>query len=159
MTATLVLVLRIGLAVILYYFLWRVFQTLRQDLTQQGSILSNQKKPGIHIRAKTNDGMENVHVFWQTEIVIGRGPQCHVSIKDDALSASHAQLSFHHAQWWLEDLGSRNGTFLNNDQITTPTVVISDDQFKCGNTILTLRIEKFDTQLQEQQPIERGGDE
>jgi len=159
MTATLVLVLRIGLAVILYYFLWRVFQTLRQDLTQQGRALSNQKNPSIHIRTKTNDGVENTLVFWQTEIVIGRGSQCDISLKDAALSAKHARLSFHHAQWWLEDLSSRNGTFLNNDQITIPTVVISDDQFKCGNTILTLRIDRLDTQLPEQQLTKDGGDE
>ena len=158
MTATLVLVLRIGLAVILYYFLWRVFQTLRQDLTHQGSILSNQKKPSVRIHTKTNDGNENSKTFWDTEIVIGRGSQCNISPNDDALSARHARLSFHHAQWWLEDLGSRNGTFLNNDQITTPTVVIGGDQFKCGNTILTLRIDKPDTQFPEQQITESGGD-
>lgn len=159
MTATLVLVLRIGLAVILYYFLWRVFQTLRQDLTQQGSILSNQKKPGIHITTKTDGGNENTHHFWQTEVIIGRGAQCNISIQDDNLSASHARLSFHHAQWWLEDLNSRNGTFLNNDLITTPTVVIGDDQFKCGNIMLTLHIDNFDTQIPEQQLTENGANE
>jgi hypothetical protein len=46
MTATVVLVLRIGLVVVLYYFLWRVLQTLWKDLGQQGLILSTQKKPG-----------------------------------------------------------------------------------------------------------------
>jgi len=159
MTATLVLGLRVGLAIILYYFLWRVFQTLRQDLTQQGKILSNQKKPEIHIKTKMDDGNEANYHFRQTEVTIGRGPQCAISIKDDALSASHARMSFHHAQWWLEDLGSRNGTFLNEDPITTPTVVISGDQFKCGNSILTLQIDSFDTQVQNQQFTENGGKE
>ncbi|HKI55493.1 MAG TPA: FHA domain-containing protein [Anaerolineales bacterium] len=160
MTATLVLVLRIGLAVILYYFLWRVFQTLRQDLTQQGSILSNKKKPGVHITAQTDGNKENTYNFRQTEVVIGRGTQCNISIKDDNLSASHARLSFHHSQWWLEDLDSRNGTFLNNDRITTPTVVISSDQFKCGNTILTLRIDSVDSHFPKQQTnAENRGDE
>lgn len=159
MTATLILVLRIGLAVILYYFLWRVFQTLRQDLIQHGMALSSQKKPSIHIHVKTKDGQENRFNFWQTEVLIGRGSKCDISLKDDALSATHARLSFHHAQWWLEDLDSTNGTFLNNDQITTPTVIISDDQFKCGNAILTLRIDRLDTQLPEQEVIEREGDE
>ena len=164
MTATIVLVLRIGLAVILYYFLWRVFQSLRQDLNQQGSILSNKKKPGIQIHTKSRDGIEKIHNFRQTEIVIGRGSQCDISINDDVLSVSHARVSFHHSQWWLEDLNSRNGTSLKEHQITTPTVVISDDQFKCGNTIFTLQIEQFgnaeDTQSTKQQTIvENRGDE
>lgn len=160
MTATLVLVLRIGLAVILYYFLWRVFQSLRQDLNQQGNILSNKKKPGIQIHTKPSDGKESTYNFRQTEIVIGRGPQCDISIKDDVLSGSHARVSFHHSQWWLEDLNSRNGTFLNEHPITTPTVVIDGDKFKCGNITLTLQIGSADTQSPQQQTIAANeGDE
>ena len=159
MTATFVLVLRIGLAVILYYFLWRVIQTLRRDLKQQGSSLSGQEKPSIHIYVKDIDGQETRFNFWQAEILIGRGSKCDISLKDDALSASHARLSYHHAQWWLEDLGSTNGTFLNKDQITTPTVVISDDQIKCGHTILRLNIDRLETQIPEQQITESEGDE
>lgn len=159
MTATLVLVLRIGLVAILYYFLWRVLQSLREDLKHQGTILSTQKKPGVIIDTKMEGGEEDTRHFAQTEIVIGRGPQCNISIKDDALSVSHARMSFHHAQWWLEDLGSTNGTFLNKDQITTPTVVISGDQFKCGNTVFKLRIEDLKVQYPKQQTIEIRGDE
>jgi len=159
MTATLVLVLRIGLVAILYYFLWRVLQSLREDLKQQGGILANRKYPGILIDAKMEGGEERKHHFAQSEIVIGRSPQCNISIKDDALSVNHARMSFHHAQWWLEDLGSTNGTFLNKDQITTPTVVISGDQFKCGNTIFTLRIEDLKVQHPKQETSENRGDE
>jgi pSer/pThr/pTyr-binding forkhead associated (FHA) protein len=159
MTATVVLVLRIGLVVVLYYFLWRVLQTLWKDLGQQGLILSTQKKPGIRIDTKMESGEEGKQHFRQTEIVIGRGAHCNISIKDDALSATHARMSFLHAQWWLEDLGSTNGTFLNKDQITTPTVVISDDQFKCGNTTFTLRIDNSDTHFPKQQITESGGGE
>ena len=160
MTASLVLVLRIGLAVVLYYFLWRVFQTLRQDLIQQGGHLSNRKKTSIGIHAKTSDETESTYNLAQTEIVIGRGSQCDITIKkDEALSARHARISFHHAQWWLEDLKSRNGTFLNKDRITTPTVVINGDQFTCGNTTLTLSIDNLDTQLPKQHTDESGGDE
>lgn len=141
MTATLVLVLRIGLALVLYYFLWRVLQTLWQSLKQQKDILSDQKKPGIHIDATTEGGQEYKYDYWQTEILIGRGPHCNISLKDKSLSSTHARISFHHSQWWLEDMNSRNGTILNKDKITTPTVVINGDQFKCGNTVFTLRVD------------------
>ena len=144
MTAPVVLVLRIGLAIVLYIFLWRVFQTLWQELKQQGTLLSSQKKPGIHLEAKMENGNEFRYHFWQPEVVIGRGSQCDISLMDEALSASHARVSFHHGQWWLEDLGSTNGTFLNKDQIAVPTVIITGDQFKCGNTIFSLRIDLLD---------------
>lgn len=144
MTATIVLILRVGLALVLYLFLWRVLQTLWHELKQQGTILSSQKKPGIHMDARMENGEELKFHFWQNEVMIGRGPHCHISLKDEALSASHARVSFHHGQWWLEDLGSTNGTFLNREKISVPTVIITGDQFKCGNTILTLRIDLFD---------------
>ena len=144
MTATVVLVLRIGLAIVLYIFLWRVFQTLWQELKQQGTLLSSQKKPGIHVDVKMENGKEFKYHFWQPEIVIGRGSHCNISLGDEALSTSHVRISFHHGQWWLEDLGSTNGTFLNKEQITVPTVIITGDQFKCGNTNFSVRIDLLD---------------
>lgn len=144
MTATIVLVLRIGLALVLYFFIWRVMQLLRQDLKQQGAILSSQKKPGIHVDADMGDGRESKFHFWQPEIVIGRGSHCDIAVADEALSVSHARISFHHGQWWLEDLGSTNGTFINKDRIIVPTVIITGDRFKCGNTFFSLRIDLLD---------------
>ena len=144
MTATVVLVLRIGLTVVLYAFLWRVLQTLRQDIKTQGVFLSSLKKPGIHVVSKMQNGRDFTYHFWQSQVVIGRGSHCDIALMDEALSASHASISFHHGHWWLEDLGSTNGTFLNKDQIAVPTVVITGDQFKCGNTIFSLRIDLLD---------------
>lgn len=157
MTATLVLILRIGLAIALYYFLWRVLQSLWQSLKQQGAILSNQKKPWIHIDAITGNGQEYRYDFHQSEILIGRGPNCSISLEDESLSASHARISFHHAQWWLEDLGSTNGTTLNRDKIVTPVVIIGGDQFKCGHTTFTLRIDNSSNDSQNQVETEDGG--
>jgi pSer/pThr/pTyr-binding forkhead associated (FHA) protein len=147
MTAIVVLVLRIGLAVVIYVFLWQVLRTLWQEIEQQSTILSSQKKPGIHIEVKMENGREVRHHFRQSEITIGRGSQCDISLQDEALSANHARISFHHGQWWLEDLGSTNGIFLNKDRITVPTVVITNDNFKCGNSLFALRVESFNDTL------------
>ena len=147
MTATIVLILRIGLAITLYIFLWRVLQTLWRDLKQQGIIVSTPKKMSLHLDAVMENGDEAKYNFRQGEIVIGRGMNCDISLTDDALSAHHAKISHHHTQWWLEDLGSTNGTFLNKTQISIPTVITSDDVFKCGNTTFTLRVDSFDNRI------------
>jgi pSer/pThr/pTyr-binding forkhead associated (FHA) protein len=159
MTATFVFVLRVGLALVLYFFLWQVLQTLWQDLKRQGNALSQQQQPGIHFDIKTDDGRDNKYHFWQTEVVIGRGSHCNITLKDESLSVSHARVSFHHGQWWLEDLDSTNGTFLNNNPITTPTVVIGGDQFKCGNTTFTLRIDAHNNQLPKHRDNKNGDNE
>lgn len=142
MTAIVALLLRIGLAVLLYAFLWRVMQTLWQDIKGQSTFLRSQKMPAILVSAQPENGAELKYHFRQPEILIGRGTNCDITLNDEALSARHARLSFHHGQWWLEDLGSTNGTFLNRDRIKVPAVIISGDQFQCGNTLFSLRIDQ-----------------
>lgn len=157
MTAIVVLALRIALAAVLYFFLWRVLQTLWQELKLQATLLSSQKKPGIHLDAAMETGKQFNYHFWQSEVVIGRGAHCDISLLDEALSAAHARVSFHHGQWWLEDLGSTNGTFLNKDQIAVPTVIISGDRFKCGNTTFAIRIDLLDDKFPANLQNEIGG--
>jgi len=139
MTAVLVLILRIGLVTVLYLFLWSILQFVWQDLKQQGISLSSRKKPSIQLVIKTSDGMEKIVFFQQDEITIGRALGNTIVLTDDALSANHARVLYNHAQWWLEDIGSTNGTFLNKEKISSPTVIINTDQFKCGNTLFSIR--------------------
>jgi pSer/pThr/pTyr-binding forkhead associated (FHA) protein len=144
MTATLVLILRLLLAVVLYTFLGWALWTLLQEFKQQGDKLAVQKKPAITLSIKIERGKENVRRFLQPEIMIGRDPSCDLTIVDEALSAHHARLAHHHGQWWLEDLNSTNGTLLNHEKLTTAAVVITGDQFKCGNTVFGIQIEDSD---------------
>lgn len=144
MTATLVLILRLLLAITLYAFLGWALWTLLHDLKQQGDKLAVQKKPVITLFVKFDQGKESLHRFSQPEIMIGRDPNCDLSLMDEALSAHHARLSHHHGQWWLEDLNSTNGTLLNHEKLTTPAVVITGDEFKCGNTVFGIHVEGSD---------------
>ena len=141
MIATVVLVLRLLLAIALYAFLgWALWNLLR-EFKQQGDRLAAQKKPGIALSIQTEQGKENQRQFLQPQIMIGRDTKCDLAVMDEALSAHHARLTHHHGQWWLEDLNSTNGTFLNQEKLTTPAVVITGDHFKCGNTIFGIQIE------------------
>ncbi|HET9909112.1 MAG TPA: FHA domain-containing protein [Anaerolineales bacterium] len=141
MIATVVLVLRFALAIALYAFLgWALF-TLLQELKQQGNKLSTQKKPSITIFVNVDRKRESQRYFTQTEIIIGRDTHCDLSVMDEALSAHHARITHHHGQWWLEDLNSRNGTFLNREKLNTSAVIITGDQFKCGNTLFDIRVD------------------
>ncbi len=144
MIATIVLILRLLLAVTLYTFLGWTLWTLLRDLKQQGDKLAAQKKPAITLFVKLDQSKEGLHRFSQPEIMIGRDPNCDLSLMDDALSAHHARLSHHHGQWWLEDLNSTNGTLLNQEKLTTSAVVITGDEFKCGNTVFGIQVEGSD---------------
>jgi pSer/pThr/pTyr-binding forkhead associated (FHA) protein len=144
MTATFVLLLRLILAIALYAFLgWALWNLLR-EFKQQGDKLAGQKKPAITLSIKGDQGQEAKRQFSQPQIMIGRDTKCDVSMMDEALSAHHARLTHHHGQWWLEDLNSTNGTYLNREKLTTPAVVITGDHFKCGNTVFSIQVEDSD---------------
>lgn len=141
MIATTVLILRLALAVALYAFLAWALWTLLRELKQQGDKLSLQKMPGITLAIQLEEGNESLRHFSQPQVMIGRDPNCDLSMLDEAMSAHHARLTYHHGQWWLEDLSSTNGTFLNREKLTTAAVVIPGDTFKCGNTLFDIQPE------------------
>jgi len=60
-------------------------------------------------------------------IVIGRGDDCHVIIDDRQASRHHARITQTQDGYVLEDLGSKNGTFLNGHPLTVPTVLKDGD--------------------------------
>jgi len=140
MIASVVLALRLILAIALYCFLGWALLTLWQELKQQANRLSVQKQPGITIETKLGQDRISQSHFTQNEVMIGRDIHCDLSVLDEALSAHHARIMFHHGQWWLEDLNSTNGTFLNGEKLSVPVVVITGDEFKCGNTFFNIRI-------------------
>jgi pSer/pThr/pTyr-binding forkhead associated (FHA) protein len=140
MIASVVLALRLILAIALYGFLGWALITLWQELKQQANRVSIQKQPGITIETKLGQDKISQSHFSQNEVMIGRDNNCELSVMDEALSAHHARIIFHHGQWWLEDLNSTNGTFLNHEKLIVPAVVITGDEFKCGNTFFNIRI-------------------
>ena len=58
---------------------------------------------------------------------------------DQTVSSQHARLAYRKQQWWLEDLASTNGTFLNGEAVTTPVVITHGDELRLGH--LGVRIE------------------
>ena len=147
MTAILVLILRFALTIALYAFLAWALATLWQEVKQQGDFLALQKKPTIQVHAKPENGKELQYRYLQAEVTIGRDPNCDLPILDEAISAHHARISYHHSQWWLEDLNSTNGTFIGKSKVSVPTVLINSDQFKCGNTIFTVQMDMIEADL------------
>jgi pSer/pThr/pTyr-binding forkhead associated (FHA) protein len=140
MSAGIFLFLRIALTICLYAFLgWALF-TLWQAVRQQGQILAARKVPAISLTIQTPGKPENFIRFTQPEITLGRDPTCEAPLADDSVSARHARLSYHHNQWWLEDLNSTNGTRINTEKLLSPTVVIAGDQIECGNTTILLHL-------------------
>ncbi len=141
MSGSIVLVLRLVMAIALYSFLGWALYLLWRDVNRQGSVISNKRVPNIGITIQPANGTQVERHFSQPEIIMGRDPGCDIPITgDDTISTRHAQLSYHHGQWWIQDLASTNGTFLNQSMIKMATVITSGDEIKCGSAKLLVNI-------------------
>lgn len=70
------------------------------------------------------------------ETVIGRHPECTFQINSNMVSRKHAKVVRTGDQFFVEDLGSGNGTFVNGKKIDGPTVLGHDDRIKLGPILL-----------------------
>ena len=70
--------------------------------------------------------------------MIGRAADNTIVLSDERVSAHHARITFTGGQWVLEDLGSRNGTFVNELPLEGPLVVALEDRIQIGSVILEL---------------------
>jgi pSer/pThr/pTyr-binding forkhead associated (FHA) protein len=75
----------------------------------------------------------------QAPILIGRGTDAAIRLDDDYVSTRHARIASSADQWFVEDLGSTNGTYVGTARITQPTTLTLGTQVRIGKTILELR--------------------
>lgn len=63
----------------------------------------------------------------KTEIHVGRDPDCEIVVPDRQVSRVHAKFTLNKNGVLLEDLGSKNGTFLNGILLESPTILEEGD--------------------------------
>jgi pSer/pThr/pTyr-binding forkhead associated (FHA) protein len=75
----------------------------------------------------------------QAPLLIGRGNDAAIRLDDDYVSTRHARIGASGDQWYVEDLGSTNGTYVGNSRISQPTAISLGTQIRIGKSILELR--------------------
>ncbi len=75
----------------------------------------------------------------QAPILIGRGSDAAIRLDDDYVSTRHARIASSGDGWFVEDLGSTNGTYVGTARITQPTTMTLGTQVRIGKTVLELR--------------------
>ncbi|RMI14447.1 FHA domain-containing protein FhaB/FipA [Cellulomonas triticagri] len=72
-------------------------------------------------------------------VLIGRAPSCTLVLDDDYSSSRHARVFPEGDQWLVEDMGSTNGTFLDDQPVTDAVPVRAGAQIRIGQSVLELQ--------------------
>ena len=73
------------------------------------------------------------------ELTVGRADKCHVVLDDTYVSQVHARIFARGDSYYIEDLGSTNGTYLNRKRVGGATELQRGDRVKIGKTVLEMR--------------------
>ena len=72
-------------------------------------------------------------------ILLGRGTDAAIRLDDDYVSTHHARFATNGEEWFVEDLGSTNGTYVGSQRVSKPEPVGIGVQIRLGKTIVELR--------------------
>ena len=148
--------LRLCLLVLLYLFFLRVLRAVWVEVKSPRPALAEAPAPpprgkGGRRRGRPAGEGATLHVVEPPErrgvvfpvdgeTTVGRAPGCQVNLADDTfVSQLHARLFTRDGQLFVEDLGSTNGTYLNNQKVEGPSVMRRGDALQVGKTVLEVR--------------------
>ncbi len=129
------LILRLAAAIALLTFLVIIFWHLRMELRAIRTFGLSQTGGIGTLKVVAYEKDESlVGTYFQLSplTTIGRNSRNSIVLNDNFVSGNHALLSWRDTQWWIEDLGSRNGTKLNDVDLTDPIVLSPGDIITIG---------------------------
>ncbi len=156
------LALRIGFVTLLWLFVLAVVFALRSDLfgvrparparapakptatprsaAAPAAAPKPRRQPGV-LRLVVTDGAlaGTAMTLGDAPVTIGRADSCTLVLTDDFVSSNHARVFPRGGEWFVEDLGSTNGTVLDRTKLTTAVPLPIGVPIRIGKTALELR--------------------
>lgn len=151
-------VVRLGLLIGLWLFIFAIVSVLRSDLYGTRIV---QRTPGGGTVVRPVSGqpargrgrrknfsrllvvegpLRGVSVpLKESGVLLGRNPEATLVLEDDYASGRHARVYAEGRDWYVEDLGSTNGTLVNGSAIDRPEKLQDGTQLRIGTTVLELR--------------------
>ncbi len=92
----------------------------------------------LYCSPSVDAGVTKLKVPNDAKIIIGNGSNCHINYNYPLVSKTQACLTYSNSQWYIEDLGSKYGTYVNNDLVTKKALSHGDVIFIMGLKIIVL---------------------
>jgi pSer/pThr/pTyr-binding forkhead associated (FHA) protein len=145
---------RVGFLILLWLFVLAALRVVRSDLYAASGLKvampglrrsEEQKRPRgsgkmPHQLIVTHGALAGTRITLDDRpINIGRADDSTLVLDDDYASTRHARLSLRGSDWYVEDLGSTNGTYLDRAKVTAPLRVPLGVPIRIGKTVIELR--------------------
>lgn len=143
--------LRIGLLILLWLFILVALNAMRRDANKAaGSYQALKAEPAApRVKGRTVSAREikivdgplagsHMALSGLEDFTLGRAQDCDFVLGDDYASSRHARLFRRGSQWFVEDLESRNGTFVGGSRIDQPEHVGVNTDIKLGRSTVRL---------------------
>jgi pSer/pThr/pTyr-binding forkhead associated (FHA) protein len=75
----------------------------------------------------------------EAPLLIGRGSDAAIRLDDDYVSTRHARIGRSGDTWYVEDLGSTNGTYIGSQRLTQATAISLGTRVRVGKTTIELK--------------------
>lgn len=151
MDSVLLLALRIGLLVLLWLFILVALNAMRRDNNKAAGMVSSggaglapaapklRREQANHITV-VDGPLRGSHMPLGSleDFTLGRSNDCDFILGDDYASSRHARLFRRGSTWFVEDLESRNGTYVGGIRIDQPERVGVGTDIKMGRTTVRL---------------------
>ena len=136
---TFLLILRILFVVLLYLFLMQVVIAITRDLRKTAASSEGMDSKGLSVLGHlivVDSGPTNMlpgtRFDLQPQTIIGRGPTNTIQITENFISSEHTRLWFRNGTWYVQDAGSVNGTYVNNQPAREVIPAKSGDIIRVG---------------------------
>ena len=154
MSVQLLNVFKVLLLVVLYLFFLRVLRAVWSELKEpKPAVVSSPataapspvappppRQPArAHLVVVAPDEQRGRSYELLDELTVGRAAGCHIALEDRFVSQLHARMFRRDDQLFVEDLGSTNGTFLNEAKVTSPALLAPGDHVRFGNVVMELQ--------------------
>ena len=134
-----ILLLRVLFIFLLYFFLYQIVRVTSRELTAIASATTDGRpeSPPPSGRLVVVDGAESdlppgASFALEPTTTIGRHDDAVVRLEEPFVSARHAEITFNLGRWWIRDLHSTNGTYINGQPISAPTGLRAGDVVQFG---------------------------
>src|SRR5918996_6190841 len=129
--------LRVTFIALIYLFLFIVLRTTVRELAVAARAMGGDERRAagtglIVLDAADSSLAPGAALALEAASTLGRVVGNTIVVDDPHTSARHAELRFARGQWWLRDLGSSNGTLLNDEPVRAVVGVRPGDVIQCG---------------------------